>query len=339
MFFSFIFLNNCWGSVDIRLEYSESADVFELLDNVSNWNEDFCHPAYKKYWESKFPLTDEDKNLFQEYRQLRMKFFKGTVENNSLFTDPQFWQSDKLSTLFHQSSSVDESIQKIRKELGESEAKFFVSFYRHFKPRASELIRESVIFSQRLKDWKKIVQKLMVKNEINKAEKFLELKLKEKFYIRPVWFPPENNFEFSLNPVGMSLRLNPLMAHNFEWKSEHFTMLFRLLLAKIPANLQSVYTKQFFGQCPLAKGMASKQILEVPLALAIGPMSMKQAADKKNFSIYETWHEDLWVNLFSRQLFFAYQKKQSIGQGFIDRAAQLCSEYFTLGKWLQDKQS
>jgi hypothetical protein len=38
------------SKIDIKVEYSKSADIFELMDNVSNWWPGFTEVEYEKYW-------------------------------------------------------------------------------------------------------------------------------------------------------------------------------------------------------------------------------------------------------------------------------------------------
>lgn len=37
-------------NVQVKIEYSRSADIFEVMDNVSNWWPGFTGEEYSKYW-------------------------------------------------------------------------------------------------------------------------------------------------------------------------------------------------------------------------------------------------------------------------------------------------
>ena len=56
-------------SFKFNVNYSESADVFELMDHVSAW-----HPGlekeYRDYWEKKFGISSSDNSLFKDYGKI-----------------------------------------------------------------------------------------------------------------------------------------------------------------------------------------------------------------------------------------------------------------------------
>ena len=76
-FFLLFFLINfsSAASLKIKIDYSESVDVFEIMDHLSMWS-DRSLVEYRKYWERNIGFSGEDKILLDEYVRLRKKYEK-----------------------------------------------------------------------------------------------------------------------------------------------------------------------------------------------------------------------------------------------------------------------
>lgn len=48
-------------NVQVKIEYSRSADIFEVMDNVSNWWPGFTEEEYSKYWQKEFGFSTATK--------------------------------------------------------------------------------------------------------------------------------------------------------------------------------------------------------------------------------------------------------------------------------------
>jgi hypothetical protein len=108
--------------VQIDVTYSESADIFVILDNVSGWWEGFTEAEYKKYWVIRFGISTNDDVLFGQYVKLRWKYYndpdqkpKDPLKNrNGLFSTIGSVTSDPLAESFYSSNSLDESYIKLK---------------------------------------------------------------------------------------------------------------------------------------------------------------------------------------------------------------------------------
>jgi hypothetical protein len=69
----------------IQAGYSEAADLFSLMDNVSLWSPNgFNEPAYREYWTDTFGWTEEDQVWADRYRAYRERTYTdpGQAEQN-----------------------------------------------------------------------------------------------------------------------------------------------------------------------------------------------------------------------------------------------------------------
>ena len=62
--------------VVLRAVYSETANAFETMDQVSEWMTGFCDEGYRREWVKRFgPMDALDERFFTEYRTLRARHF------------------------------------------------------------------------------------------------------------------------------------------------------------------------------------------------------------------------------------------------------------------------
>ena len=55
--------------------YSESANIFAIMDQTSNWWPGFTGDVYQSYWKNRFKLSEEDLKRFKDYEALRWRYY------------------------------------------------------------------------------------------------------------------------------------------------------------------------------------------------------------------------------------------------------------------------
>jgi len=63
------------GKTTVEGRYSESANIFAIMDHVSNWWPGFTEDVYQNYWKNRFRLSEEDLKRFKEYEALRWRYY------------------------------------------------------------------------------------------------------------------------------------------------------------------------------------------------------------------------------------------------------------------------
>ena len=64
------------ANVKISVEYSESANYFDMMDNVSNWWDGFTDIEYSKEWIKRFgAFSPEDLKMFETYGAIRQNYY------------------------------------------------------------------------------------------------------------------------------------------------------------------------------------------------------------------------------------------------------------------------
>lgn len=138
------------SKITILVEYSKSADIFELMDNVSNWWPDFTEEEYEKFWMKNIKSQPEDKQFFQKYTALREKYYndpdqkeKNPLKNrNGFFSNSGSNEADPYAEAFYSSDTLEEAYEKLEKKITPADLEFVKKFYQHFQRRYEFLIKD-----------------------------------------------------------------------------------------------------------------------------------------------------------------------------------------------------
>ena len=63
------------AEVIIEVSYSEAADLYSTIDNVSGWLEGFTWPEYRAEWEQRFGWSEQDQEWSDRYKEFRRRTF------------------------------------------------------------------------------------------------------------------------------------------------------------------------------------------------------------------------------------------------------------------------
>ena len=193
-FILFILLNpfKTYAGLNLSAIYSESTQIFEIIDQVSKWHEKNWS-AYGKYWEDNLKFSSKQREMINQYIELRRKYKVKRDESSKtlIFSNPSKTY-DIISHTFYTSKTVDQALTKLKKTMKKEELKFLEKMYIEFKPKLSILVKESLIFKDKIKVIGKMISKEKIKPVFNKAYKFFNLPkfIKGQFSVQYVWAPP-----------------------------------------------------------------------------------------------------------------------------------------------------
>ncbi|MGK5087555.1 hypothetical protein WDW86_08350 [Bdellovibrionota bacterium FG-2] len=108
------------AEVKLQAVYHEASNVFEIMDNVSNWWPGFCDEEYQKYWQKTFGLSEQDKVFFEGYRKIREKHYadpdqaeKDPLKNrNGLCATLGSVTADPIAEAFYSSDSLEAAYER-----------------------------------------------------------------------------------------------------------------------------------------------------------------------------------------------------------------------------------
>ena len=315
------------------VQYSEAADVFEIVDNVSLWHNK-VRPEYRKHWERTFGALGNDVTWFNDYAEIRKRYSPQDPNAGvkDIFGTPGIKHSF-FANAFYSSSSVSQALKKLSKKLKKEDIAFLSKFFKHFLPKISQMVKESTTFKQKtivLSDqWRKSKVPALLK----KLAKHLDIKIRSKndFKVIPVWWPKNEKPMVESRANYLILRYHPLEQAN-DWDvSEVIPQAINAMLQAQPSNQRQNLTKIFQGQCN-GRGLEFVDSLKI----LWGKMLVQKWKEKKKFSLYQIWDNRPFVNLYVKVLFPMLEEdlknKGTIAGKFIHQAAVVCSEIHHLSR-------
>lgn len=116
------------GPLQLNLTISETAQLFHVVDQLSEWSE-FSHRQYGRYFRDTGGLSDEDRKLLADHAAIRRAHGWGKGPDR----------------VFYTSLDLDQALQAgvTRGDLTEAEAGTERAVLTHFRPRVDKLIAES----------------------------------------------------------------------------------------------------------------------------------------------------------------------------------------------------
>ncbi len=321
----------------VTVNYSEAADVFEIMDHVSLWTEKLP-TAIRRHWEKKFgEIGGEDLNLINEYIALRRKsdsnyssYVTEASPTISLFGDKGI-ASVPLSMAFYSSRSVGEALKKVSPYVTSKDYKFLAKFYKHFLPKIQTMVKESTSFKSHLINYQKSLKKVHADKILKRLSKFLGLKITSKTGIRflVTWWPSKEKATFDFRGNTIFLRYHPLSGARVWEGTTLLEAAIETYMAHLSPNQKSNSTKIFNRSC----SGRSIEFNDALKTIWVKTLPEKWTL-KKKFSLHKKWNEDTFTNLYIKLLFPLIEEtingKQNIEGTFIHQSSQLCAELHKL---------
>ena len=335
----FPLLAHAGQKVEIKVDYSRSADIFEVMDNVANWWPGFNEEEYFKYWEKEFGISEKDKELFSRYSKIREKYYDDPdqKEKNPLLNRNGFFSTNGSSTAdpfaeaFYSSNSLDEALLKLSKLLSTEEFVFAKEFYDHFKPKYEKLIeKDGADFSSSIKLVRDTFAKKGVGRFFDQVAKFYDVKGVIKYRVLFTWWPPLNRSNASPTGGYLIMRYSPTK-HSGRNESDVVSHeIVHTISAKQTLEQKKSLTELFLKKCAVQDHLKKLTILEEPLAVVFGQLLFSEQFQRERFSLADNLYNNPWINSFSRALFvpikMRFEKGETIRQGTIDDAATICGD-------------
>lgn len=326
-FICFLFFLSSFCFAKVSISYSESADVFEVVDQVSRW-----HPSISSLMQDEWIKvyggvhTDFDmwKKIREKYQTNSVPKEKGLFEKADIYSDP-------FSFSFHSSKSVGEALKKLSKKLTDDELKFLQSFFKDNIKNISFFLKESTTFKSSSKEWESLWKKEKLEKVLDRAFKFLGQRRSPNIYIRPVWWPSNHRQKIDRYGNVIIFRLHPLSGLDL-WNGKEFVAsLIKSYLETFPHNDNVNYKKIFDAQCS-----DKAQSFENALILSWSKVFVEKEKLKKGFSYHQIWSNNPFDNVYTKLiaplLLEELNQKNLLSISFINKAAAVCAELKSIQK-------
>lgn len=328
----------------INVMYRETANVFTVMDQVSEWKKDFCKVAYKNYWKEKYPLSKEDQSYFARYKKLREKYFVNPESNvadvtkakSGLFVEAESLTEDPLARVFYSSETLEEAFTKLSGILTPDEVKFLQEFYLHFEKKYQPILEESKKLVKIAKDFSVPMQDQKLVSYLKKIALFYQSKLGENYTVLYVWMPLGK--EANAFPAGdfLILQCHPdIPREKIPGSDVIVHEIIHTISARQSLEQKQIMTKVFLEKFKGAGKVEKLKILEEPLAVVWG-----QALYLKKFnpSLYKQenykmiWYNHPWVRVYAQLLAplmeEVYQSGETINAGLVETMADMAQDLY-----------
>ena len=128
-----IFSTPLRADVTLTVEYREAADLFFLMDNVSEWEKGATDPRYRAEWTKRFGWSVKDQAVAELYREYRNRTMKDVVPEGILPADVA--GSDPLAEYFMPQTNIIAALSNFNQSIAAADAKMLQKFYAHFAPK------------------------------------------------------------------------------------------------------------------------------------------------------------------------------------------------------------
>jgi hypothetical protein len=336
------------ATLKISAVYSETANTFDILDQVSMWWDGFCEDDYQKYWKEKYGLTEEDLHLFERYKEFRKKYYDFTDQSdsdplkgrNGFFATLGILTEDPIAIAFYSSGSLADAYKKVSSIASSEELEFLKTFHSHYKQKLMPLLEESKKFTDALPKLNAAIKKPGIAKLFEQAEHFYNVKGDIDYRVLLIWWPPVKHT--LATPVGNFLifRYNPVK-HLNTLKSDAdivFHEIVHTISARQSLDQKQSITKKFFSKCEIQGKLKKKQYLEEPLAVAIGQLLYLQKFEPAKLDFSAHIYNDTWIGPFGKLIFPLvqqyFQTGKNITDGFAEAAGSLCQEQVLMAQKL-----
>ena len=335
-------------TLDIR--YSEAADLFSLMDNVSNWWEGFTDPGYREEWEARFGWSEEDQSWARRYAEYRHRTFSDPSQGMDVATSPHGLfasaetnaeGSDPLSEHFMAQPDIATALARLPSAANSQDARMLRGFYRHFKPKWEKLLAESAPFVKRAEELKAAIDLERVRPFVALVSRFYQTQTGGTFQVFFTRFPPGNSSMAEVTAGNSLLLRSPTdwTLETGEWDTIVMHELVHYISSNQPAALKRAMSDRFLARCPIPAGASRTWMIEEPLAVAIGQAAYAKIVLDKPLDRRTNWYAVEWVDLTARTMEASVidallSGKQLSDTTLVEEAADRCRDLTALAAQL-----
>ncbi len=324
--------------VSFEVTYSDVANTFEIIDNVSNWWPGFCEEEYRKYWELKYPVSEEDLKLFGDYKKIRDKYYDASDQSepdpsknrNGVFAFQSILTSDPVAEAFYNAKTWDHAFNSLSKILSPDELNFLRRFYSAFYQKVQPLLDESKVFMRVAESVRKKVRTKNSQIFFSKVANFYGVSSKVNYSIQYVWWPPIDRTNASPTGRFLIMRYNPIK-HLKDAEADvdvAFHEVVHTISAMQTYEKKQSLSKAFLEKCPVQSRLKKRTLVEEPMAVIIGQAIYTKKFNPINFSYTANWYNEKWINLFSKLAYplvsEAFQRGERLDEKMMMNLGTLC---------------
>lgn len=335
------------AEVRVSVGYSEAADLYSTMDNVSEWLAGFTIPAYRKEWEQRFGWSESDQHWIDRYAAYRQRTF---LEDNGS-PDPRTLPdgivasrsentagTDPLATYLLAQPDIDTAMRNLDRALSPDDARMLRAFYRHFEPKWRVLLGESAPLKARANDLQARLDGQGVAAFVARVNAFFRSDVDGPFTVYFTRHPRGKGS--SAEPLAGAFMLlhAPVEETNTEyWDTIVIHELVHYVSSHQPQEQKQALTARFLDRCALPEKAKRLWLFEEPLAVAWGQAAYSAKILGTPLDPNDNWYAVPWVDIVSRtiapSIIDGYANEMHI-EDVLDQTADRCNNLMNVANQL-----
>ena len=327
------------AEVKPTVTYSEAADLYSTMDNLSGWLEGFTWPEYRDEWQKRFGWSSKDQEWADRYTAFRRRTFIDESGSSDPRTMPDgifasrgenSEGTDPLAAYFLAQPNIETAIRNLDNAFSPPDAEMLRGFYQHFEPGWRTLLAESVPLKDRAAELSERLDGPTVSAFIDRVNAFYRSDVGGPFYIFFTRHPPGNGS--SAEPLaGKYMLLHAPTSENDTryWDTIVIHELVHYVSSRQPQEQKLELTKRFLDRCPLPPQIKRLWLLEEPVAVAWGQAAYSAKVLGKPLDPNDHWYAIPWVDIVSRtiapSIIEGYDTDLQI-EDVVEQAADRCND-------------
>ena len=283
----------------ITIGYSEATDLFNLLDNLSNWLPGYTVPVYRTYWEQHVGLDDADRAALSAYAEFRRRTSELASTNeiavvDRLFAPDATRDPDAFSSHFLGASTFEAAAKAVIAAQSADDQAMLRDYYVRFVPRATRLIAVRSRFGTQERAIEDELADSRVAQLAAEIRTFFNVPPPPVFEAKFVWWPDPDRTQAKVR--GRTILLYSQHdadggALSMDWAPILLHELSHYLSASQPADRKQELGAEFLQLCPSATGMRNPlNALEEPLAIYWGQYRFEHDVRGGELSPSSEWY-------------------------------------------------
>lgn len=334
------------AEVKLTIGYSETADLYQTMDNVALWWEGFNDPRYRAGWEARFGWSKEDQAWADRYREYRRRTFVDPSQELDVYTSPHglFASSfssaqgaDPLGDYLTSQPDIASALLHLDTIMSAQDAQMLRGFFGHFEPKWRALLDESTPLNAYATALREKMSDAAFNRFVERAARFYGASADGEFRVYFTQFPPGAGTTANIMS-GNVLLLNSPLEVTFEqggWDTIVGHEFAHYLSSQQPEAQKRQLSDRFLAICPLPEGANRGWMIEEPLAVTVGQVAYSQLVLGTPLDPRANWYFVPWIDITARTLapsvVAAIENDMTLVQSsVVEEAAERCRDLTAL---------
>lgn len=327
----------------IEVKYSQIADFFNFMDNLSQWGAS-TSDEYYIFWEKNY-LEPNDIKILKKYATIRKKHFKDI--QNVIFPTNQ--TEDPIADVFYHAKNIQDALKGLEKILTTDELQIIKETVEHFKKRIDLIISSDNKQAKMAVYFDGFLKEKNVSEYIDAICNFYSVKYRDiKTTIFTVWWPTNKKYEAIC--IGKTILIYGSFLQEMP-KDISF----------IKAELSSILLHELTHSISKARPESQKKLLsstaqryatelnitrdkyiflvEEPLAVILGQMIFLERTFPQYYKYMDNWYSNAWIKSMARlakPLVFEYlSHHRPMDKVFVENYMKLISELIQANEFIK----